>query len=56
MYHLTIYRDRKKEYRWKLTATNGRKVANAGESYRRKIDCLVMARKLFGHLNPAVVE
>lgn len=56
MYRLTIYRDRQKEYRWRLTAANGRKVANSGEGYRRKIDCVRIATKLFSHLTPAIVE
>lgn len=36
-----IYRDRskKREYRWRLKAKNGRKIANSGEGYRRKRDC-----------------
>ena len=34
-----VFRNRKKEWRWRLRAANGRIVANSGESYRRRIDC-----------------
>jgi uncharacterized protein len=37
-----LYRDRKKEWRWRLTASNGRKIANSGEGYKRKIDMVKM--------------
>lgn len=35
-----LYRDAKKEYRWRLIATNGNFVANSGEGYKNKADCL----------------
>ena len=31
-----IYRDRKKQFRWKLVAKNGKKIAVAGESFQRR--------------------
>jgi uncharacterized protein YegP (UPF0339 family) len=34
-----VFRNRKKEWRWRLRAANGRIIANSGESYRRRIDC-----------------
>jgi len=40
-----LYRDRKGEWRWKIVAANGHKLANGGESYRRRIDCLKMLEK-----------
>lgn len=33
---LRLYKDGKREFRWTLTAGNGRKLAHAGESYKRK--------------------
>lgn len=42
-----LYRDRRREWRWTLYAPNGRKVACSGEGYRRRGDCVSMARKLF---------
>jgi uncharacterized protein YegP (UPF0339 family) len=35
-----VYQDTNKQYRWTLYASNGRKVANAGEGYHNKSDCL----------------
>lgn len=35
-----VFASRNKQWRWRLRAKNGRVVANSGESYRRKIDCL----------------
>lgn len=31
-----LYKDRKKEFRWRLIASNGRIVADCAEGYRRK--------------------
>lgn len=42
-----VYRDRRREWRWTLFATNGRKVACSGEGYLRRSHCSAMARKLF---------
>ena len=33
---LEIYRDAKREWRWRLRASNGRIVADSGEGYRRR--------------------
>jgi uncharacterized protein len=33
---LDIYRDSRREWRWRLKASNGRIVADSGEGYRRK--------------------
>jgi uncharacterized protein YegP (UPF0339 family) len=40
---LILYKDRKKQWRWKLVAANGNKIANGGEGYINRIDCLDMA-------------
>ena len=37
---LEIYRDAKREWRWRLRASNGRIVADGGEGYRRKASML----------------
>jgi uncharacterized protein YegP (UPF0339 family) len=36
MKNLVIYRDRKKELRWRLKTRNGRIVAEGGEGYKRE--------------------
>lgn len=38
--HFEIYRDKAGEWRWTLYASNGRKVADGGEGYHNKADCL----------------
>lgn len=35
---LRIYRDKKRQFRWTLIASNGRKLANGGEGYKRVSD------------------
>jgi uncharacterized protein YegP (UPF0339 family) len=35
-----VYRDRANEWRWFLLAANSRKLADSGEGYRNKSDCL----------------
>ena len=37
---LEIYRDAKREWRWRLRAANGRIIADSGEGYRRKASLL----------------
>lgn len=40
-----VCRDRAGEWRWRLVAANGRKVATSGEGYTRKRDAVRAARK-----------
>ncbi|MBL8645276.1 MAG: DUF1508 domain-containing protein [Rhodospirillaceae bacterium] len=35
-----IYRDANHHWRWYLLAANNRKIANSGEGYHNKADCL----------------
>lgn len=35
-----IYRDNAGEYRWRLASTNGNILADSGESYKNRIDCI----------------
>lgn len=35
---LAVYQDRRGLWRWRLTARNGRIVADGGEGYRRRAD------------------
>lgn len=41
-----IYRDMRKEWRWKLVARNGKTVAESGEGYKRKPTMLKSMRKV----------
>lgn len=49
----TIYRDMRGVYRWRLFAPNGRAIADSGEGYKRKRDCL---RGLYITANCSVVD
>jgi uncharacterized protein YegP (UPF0339 family) len=35
-----LYIDVNRQYRWRLVAANGRIIANSGEGYYNRIDCL----------------
>lgn len=38
--HYLVYLDTAHQWRWTLYAANGRKIANSGEGYFNKQDCL----------------
>ncbi len=35
-----IFKDKAGEFRWRLVVTNGKTIADSGEGYRNKADCL----------------
>jgi len=39
-YKFEIYKDKKDEWRWRFVAPNGRIIADSGEGYKWKGDCL----------------
>jgi uncharacterized protein YegP (UPF0339 family) len=41
-----IYKDRKKEYRWRLRSKNGKKIADGAEGYKTKRPCIRTYNKL----------
>ncbi len=41
-----IYRDRKKEWRWRLKAGNGKIVADSGEGYKRKSSAITATARV----------
>lgn len=45
-YTFEIYRDKKKEFRWRLKASNGKIIADSAESYNRKGMMLKTLKKL----------
>lgn len=47
MASVTIYQDKKNEWRWRLTAANGRIVAESGEGYKNRADALKIVNKYF---------
>lgn len=40
LYTIEVYRDRKLEFRWRMIHRNGNVIADSGESYIRKVDCV----------------
>lgn len=55
MKHVTLYR-RLGNWRWKLTASNGEKIANGGQSFSRRIDCLDSVCNVLGAMRPDLVD
>lgn len=45
-FRLTIYRDRKREWRWRLKHKNGCIMADSGEGYTRKPDAMRAAKRM----------
>lgn len=38
--YFVVYKDKAGEWRWSLHAANHKKVADSGESYQNKTDCI----------------
>lgn len=53
-YHM--YRDASLQWRWYLLAGNNRKIANSGEGYHNKSDCLAAINLVKGSGNAPVKE
>ena len=51
-----VYRDRAGQWRWNLTAVNGRKLADSGEGYFNKQDCLSAVNLVKGSSSAPVRE
>jgi uncharacterized protein YegP (UPF0339 family) len=51
-----IYRDKQGYWRWTLFAANNRKVANSGEGYHNKQDCLSAITLVKGSYSTPVYE
>ena len=51
-----LYRDGKKEYRWRLVAANGNIVADSGQGYKNKKDCLATLESIRKGAAEAPVE
>lgn len=51
-----VYLDTRHEWRWRLVAANGRNIANSGEGYRNKGDCLGVIELVKSSANAPVRE
>jgi uncharacterized protein YegP (UPF0339 family) len=54
--HIEVYRDASGEWRWRWVAANGRRMADSGEGYENRSDCLEAARYIAGTEPPVVLE
>jgi hypothetical protein len=43
-----FYKDNSSEWRWQRKSPNGEIVAESGEGYVRRVDCVNQAMKMFG--------
>lgn len=50
-----LYRDKKKEWRWRLKS-KGRIIADSGEGYRRRGVCLRMVERIVSKVKDAEIE
>lgn len=52
-----IFKDKKKEWRWKLLAKNGKSIAVSGEGYKRRASAYVAIHKVFAaSTSPILLE
>lgn len=51
-----IYKDTKGEWRWYLRAANSKKIADSGEGYQNKQDCLAGIELVKGSKDAPVYE
>lgn len=54
MTHYRIYTDANQQWRWTLVAANGKYIANSGEGYHNKNDCLHAIALVKGSSNAPV--
>lgn len=47
--HYEFYQDRKKEWRWRILARNGKIIADSGESYKRHAACKKSLDSMLAH-------
>ncbi|PYR95473.1 MAG: hypothetical protein DMF84_00835 [Acidobacteria bacterium] len=51
-----VYKDAAGQYRWRLVAANGRRIADSGEGYNNKSDCLAAINLVKGSANAPVKD
>lgn len=53
--HYVVYRDKKKEWRWREVAANGKTIADSAEGYVERSDAYARAEREAG-ITPVEVE
>jgi len=51
--YFTVYKDKAKEWRWRLVASNGRIIADSGEGYTERNDCVEALDRVRKHSKAA---
>ena len=51
-----VYKDRSRQWRWKLISRNGRIIADSAEAYRRKVDILKSCQSIIKNMHAATLE
>jgi uncharacterized protein YegP (UPF0339 family) len=51
-----VYKDTAGQYRWRLVAANNRRIADSGEGYNNKADCLAAINLVKGSANAPVKD
>jgi uncharacterized protein len=51
-----VYSDTRAEWRWRLKALNGRTIADSGEGYKSKRDCLEAIKLVQSSYNAPVLD
>jgi uncharacterized protein YegP (UPF0339 family) len=51
-----IYRDIKREWRWRLKSTNGAMIADSAEGYKRRAHAVAMARRIMDRVSTARID
>ena len=54
--HFRIYADTGNNYRWRLISANGRTIADSGEGYQNKGDCLGGIQLVKGCQNASILD
>jgi uncharacterized protein len=55
MFKFDVYKDKAGQWRWKLVASNGKTIAESGEGYLEKKDCLDGIASVKKHAPDAVI-
>lgn len=51
-----IYRDAQGEWRWRYVRKNGEPMADSGEGYQNRVDCVAAAEYLFFTVKPGDIQ
>lgn len=56
MFKFIVYQDAQRQWRWRFVASNGRTIADSGEAYHNRTDCLAGIALVKQHAPNAPVE